>query len=306
LINNRQQNGRRRGRGGQQPRNGQQNPHSNNRIDNRQRGNAAQLLEKYKTLARDAQMAGDRVNTEYYLQFADHYFRVLSENRARFEEQQGQQQQRGRTRDEFNPDDESEEDGNPFTRPYAPREAAGDEGWDDEDNDAQAAPQPTPQAQPPRERRDFQPRDRRPVQAERGDRTERDGQGERDGAPRGGERLPRDAGNEREGGDRGAYRNGGERGSQRRANGGQPAANGARPQAEPVRAEEAPAVVEEAPSRIEIALPPALTTSAAPTGVEAAPELPMGSPVDGTEDGAPAPKRRRTRKPKADPATAEA
>ena len=52
-----------------------------NRIDNRARGNAAQLLEKYKTLARDAQMQGDRVNTEYYLQFADHYFRVLAESR---------------------------------------------------------------------------------------------------------------------------------------------------------------------------------------------------------------------------------
>ena len=43
-----------------------------NRQDNRQRGNAAQLLEKYKTLARDAQLAGDRVQTEYYLQYADH------------------------------------------------------------------------------------------------------------------------------------------------------------------------------------------------------------------------------------------
>jgi hypothetical protein len=55
--------------------------------DNRQRGNAAQLLEKYKSLARDAQLAGDRVQTEYYLQFADHYFRVLGENRPRVEDQ---------------------------------------------------------------------------------------------------------------------------------------------------------------------------------------------------------------------------
>jgi hypothetical protein len=39
-------------------------------------------------MARDAQMAGDRVNMEYYLQFADHYFRVLADNRARQEEQQ--------------------------------------------------------------------------------------------------------------------------------------------------------------------------------------------------------------------------
>jgi len=84
LINNRQ-GGRRRGRGGQRGQNLGGQP--GNRQDNRQRGNAAQLLEKYKNLARDAQLAGDRVQTEYYLQYADHYFRVLSENRARFEDQ---------------------------------------------------------------------------------------------------------------------------------------------------------------------------------------------------------------------------
>src|SRR5688500_350556 len=85
LINNRQ-GGRRRGRGG-----GGRAPNmssgAGNRQDNRQRGNAAQLLEKYKGLARDMQMQGDRVQTEYYLQFADHYYRILNENRARFEEQ---------------------------------------------------------------------------------------------------------------------------------------------------------------------------------------------------------------------------
>lgn len=91
MINNRQ-NGRRRGRGGgsgaPRPNGGNGGQDRGNRIDNRARGNAAQLLEKYKALARDAQMQGDRVNTEYYLQFADHYFRVLSESRSRFEEQQ--------------------------------------------------------------------------------------------------------------------------------------------------------------------------------------------------------------------------
>ncbi len=84
LINNRQ-GGRRRGRGGQRGPNLGGQP--GNRQDNRQRGNAAQLLEKYKSMARDSQLAGDRVQTEYYLQYADHYFRVLNENRARFEEQ---------------------------------------------------------------------------------------------------------------------------------------------------------------------------------------------------------------------------
>jgi len=92
LINNRQ-GGRRRGRGGQGGGAGRNlGGQVGNRQDNRQRGNAAQLLEKYKSMARDSQLAGDRVQTEYFLQFADHYFRVLSESRARFEEQNPRRQ----------------------------------------------------------------------------------------------------------------------------------------------------------------------------------------------------------------------
>lgn len=87
LINNRQ-GGRRRGRGGQRPQGMPGN--TGNARDNRQRGNAAQLHEKYKNMARDAQLAGDRVQSEYYLQYADHYFRVLGESRSRFEEQRRQ------------------------------------------------------------------------------------------------------------------------------------------------------------------------------------------------------------------------
>jgi hypothetical protein len=100
LINNRQ-GGRRRGRGGQRGQNLGGQP--GNRQDNRQRGNAAQLLEKYKNMARDAQLAGDRVQTEYFLQYADHYFRVLGESRSRFEDQR---RQRGDDLDE----DEGEEE----------------------------------------------------------------------------------------------------------------------------------------------------------------------------------------------------
>lgn len=107
-MNNRQANGgRRRGRGGQRSQGGNPNQGNGNRIDNRARGNAAQLLEKYKNLARDAQMQGDRVNTEYYLQFADHYFRVLAESRSRFEEQDRQR----RNRDDFDGDEDDFEDG---------------------------------------------------------------------------------------------------------------------------------------------------------------------------------------------------
>jgi len=151
-----------------------------NRQDNRQRGNAAQLLEKYKSMARDAQLAGDRVQSEYYLQFAEHYFRVLSENRARFEEQNPRRQ-----RD----DDMDDEDGDDM-------DMSGDDNSDmDEDQ------------QPPRrertERRDRGERTDRPERSERSERPRRyarddrprDDGDERDGADRGGgvdERIPMD------------------------------------------------------------------------------------------------------------------
>jgi hypothetical protein len=108
------QNGRRRGRGGA-PRapGGGPRPDMGNRNEVRVRGNAHQLLEKYKQLARDASMQGDRVTAEYYMQYADHYYRVLNEFRARQEEQQAQRQQhQGQRyrddRDDYDSDDEIE------------------------------------------------------------------------------------------------------------------------------------------------------------------------------------------------------
>lgn len=159
MINNRQ-GGRRRGRGGQRGQNVGGQP--GNRQDNRQRGNAAQLLEKYKSMARDAQLAGDRVQTEYYLQFADHYFRVLSENRARFEDQRRQRD------DDIDDDGDGEED----------LIEAGEEAQSDE----------RPQRQPERFNRRERPR--------REDREERSARqaGEDEGARAngGGETIPFD------------------------------------------------------------------------------------------------------------------
>lgn len=123
LINNRQ-NGRRRGRGGGQQRQGGGGGHgqrdSGNRIDSRARGNAAQLLEKYRNLARDAQMAGDRVNTEYYLQFADHYFRVLADQRGRSDDQQPMRRQRDDF-DNFDDADDYGDEGEPIRADDQPR-----------------------------------------------------------------------------------------------------------------------------------------------------------------------------------------
>jgi hypothetical protein len=93
LNNNRGNNNRRRGRGNNNrvPGNGGGGGGGGgqqvNRIDSRARGNAPQLLEKYRKMAQDAHLNGDRVQAEYYLQFADHYFRVTADTRLRMEEQ---------------------------------------------------------------------------------------------------------------------------------------------------------------------------------------------------------------------------
>jgi hypothetical protein len=61
----------------------------------RQKHHATQMREKYSNMARDAQINGDRVDVEYYLQHVDHYTRVLTDIGAieaeRFAHQRDQQ-----------------------------------------------------------------------------------------------------------------------------------------------------------------------------------------------------------------------
>jgi hypothetical protein len=166
--NNRQQNNnRRRGRNNN---NRQQNNNRNgfdyqNQIDNRARGNAAQMLEKYKKLAQDAQFNGDRVNAEYHLQFADHYFRVLADFRSRQEARQDQQGER-RPREDWR--DQNSESG------YEDMDAS---EAVERDTDSEVIAEER-EEQPRRESRDDRPR--------RNDRNDRNNRGERDGnrAPR--------------------------------------------------------------------------------------------------------------------------
>lgn len=65
----------------------------------RQKHHATQMREKYMNHARDAQINGDRVDVEYYLQHVDHYNRILAEvgaieaeRQEKFREQQQAQQ----------------------------------------------------------------------------------------------------------------------------------------------------------------------------------------------------------------------
>lgn len=170
MNNNRGNNNRRRGRGNNNraPGGGQQV----NRIDSRARGNAPQLLEKYRKLAQDAHLNGDRVQAEYYLQFADHYFRVTADARVRLEEQRLRQN-----------------GGQSGAPGYQNGGSVSGDRWQDEDGEDEAlefgmdanfapyerAPQQRREEQP---RRDDQPR--REDQARREDREPREYRGQRD------------------------------------------------------------------------------------------------------------------------------
>ncbi|WP_311770298.1 DUF4167 domain-containing protein [Sphingomonas endophytica] len=172
LINNRQ-NGRRRGRGGgQQQRQGgggHGQRDSGNRIDSRARGNAAQLLEKYKNMARDAQMAGDRVNTEYYLQFADHYFRVLADQRGRSDDQQPMRRQRDDF-DQFDDGDDFGDEGDAIRAEEQPRASESESGGRGERFRDQRAQQRDDRPREDRQREDRprgeRQRDNRPAYVE--------------------------------------------------------------------------------------------------------------------------------------------
>jgi len=111
-------------------------------------------------MARDAQLAGDRVQTEYYLQFADHYFRVLGESRSRFEEQR---RQRG--------DDMDEEDGDEEFVEAAETETGDND--DRSDRQERQERQDRPERGPHPNRRDREPR-----RFNRDDRAANEGGGE--------------------------------------------------------------------------------------------------------------------------------
>jgi hypothetical protein len=79
--------------GSNQRRNPRVHTFDSNGPDVRIRGNAYQINEKYVTLARDANSAGDRVLAESYLQHAEHYQRLINEMTEEFGQQHYSQPQ---------------------------------------------------------------------------------------------------------------------------------------------------------------------------------------------------------------------
>jgi len=112
-LNSNRNNNRRRGRGNNRGGNsgGNGGGLQGNRIDSRARGNAPQMLEKYKKLANDAALNDDRVQTEYYLQFADHYFRIIADTKAQKDESRARREAETGQSEDY--DDDEDEDNRP-------------------------------------------------------------------------------------------------------------------------------------------------------------------------------------------------
>ncbi|WP_238366223.1 DUF4167 domain-containing protein [Mesobacterium pallidum] len=113
------------------------------------RGTPQQIIDKYNQLARDAQLANDRVATENFQQHAEHYLRLLSEAQreidAKREEQERQNRERQAERDRDRSDRNDRQDNASQPEGGQPQRSRGrqDKSRDDEQvNDPAAQDQP--------------------------------------------------------------------------------------------------------------------------------------------------------------------
>ena len=155
-MNNRQARGRGRGRNNNRNNNnrGGGGIDRDNRIDNRARGNSAQMLDKFKKMAQDSQVNGDRVQAEYYHQFADHYFRVNADMQARREEQRlAREEARGEQRTNGHDQDTGDGDDDNRSRPQRGRGRR-----DSQDDQAKASEGPSEASEEKKPVRSRRPR----------------------------------------------------------------------------------------------------------------------------------------------------
>jgi len=60
----------------------------------RNKGNVTQQYNKYLKLAKDTFSSGDRIQSEYYFQFTDHYYRMMIELGITLEDQESSQEKK--------------------------------------------------------------------------------------------------------------------------------------------------------------------------------------------------------------------
>jgi len=87
--------GRGRSGGGKRSQPSKNRNFESNGGESKVRGTAQQILDKYLSLARDAQSAGDRITAEGYFQHAEHYYRILYGDRDTSAGNGGVSQDRG-------------------------------------------------------------------------------------------------------------------------------------------------------------------------------------------------------------------
>ncbi|MHA6261695.1 DUF4167 domain-containing protein [Arenibacterium sp. CAU 1754] len=84
------------------------------------RGTPQQIIDKYNQLARDAQLANDRVAAENFQQHAEHYLRLLGQAQREMDERREEQERQNRERQA----ERDRERGDKQERDQAPRESA--------------------------------------------------------------------------------------------------------------------------------------------------------------------------------------
>jgi hypothetical protein len=164
--------------GGKRQGGGGRNNYESNGPEVKVRGTAQQVLEKYLALARDAASAGDRIKSESYFQFAEHYYRIANADGTAGNSQprrDGAQSGNGGSRvdgmgpqpavDDADTDDDDDDDGDNeaevvSTAPRPAREASDDDSDGDSDSDEAVGkidesvlPAAVPTAPAPRRRR---------------------------------------------------------------------------------------------------------------------------------------------------------
>ena len=77
-------------------------------FNNRNRGNVSQQYNKYLKLAKEASRSGDRIQSEYYYQFTDHYYRIMVELGINIEENTNFDEQKQSTTNEQTSDTDNE------------------------------------------------------------------------------------------------------------------------------------------------------------------------------------------------------
>ena len=74
----------------------------------RNKGNVTQQYNKYLKLAKDTFSSGDRIQSEYYFQFTDHYYRMMIELGITLEDQDSSQEKKSNYTDNNDLDENKE------------------------------------------------------------------------------------------------------------------------------------------------------------------------------------------------------